>query len=251
MTIDLSCDLGEATDAASPAVEREIWPLITAANIACGGHTGDDASMRRSVRLALLHGVAIGAHPSYPDREHFGRRSMQLDPAILLQSLAGQIAALARICEEERADLRHVKPHGALYNDAHHDEQVARIIVQACLQHRVAIVATHGSAVERAARAADCAVIEEGFADRRYRSDGSLQPRSEAGSLLLDLDDAAAQALQLATRQTAIAVDGIEIELPCQTICIHSDMPNAAERLVRIREALLSAGIVPSPRGMS
>ncbi len=249
MNIDLSCDLGEAIDAPSLAVEAAIWPLITSSNIACGGHVGDDDSMRRSVRLALQHGVLIGAHPSYPDREHFGRKSMQLDSATLATALDEQLSALSRIINEEGGDLSHVKPHGALYNDAHHDLEVARIIVAICLERQLALVASPGSAVEREAHRAGCSVIREGFADRRYRSDGSLQPRSEVGALILDFDEAVAQALLLATHQTVIASDGGEIELPCQTICVHSDMPGAPERLTRIRAVLLAGGVTPSRRG--
>lgn len=230
MKIDLSCDLGEASDAESLAVEDAIWPLITSANIACGGHTGDEMSMRRAVRLALTHGVAIGAHPSYPDREHFGRRSMTIGPEALRAALREQIAALARIAAEEGAAVTHVKPHGALYNDAHRDVALAAVIIDVCAGAGAAVVASTGSAVEREARTRRCGMILEGFADRGYRGDGSLQPRAETGALLLDFDAAAAQAVTLARS--------------CETICIHSDMPGAVGRLTRIRAALIEAGFV-------
>lgn len=247
MNIDLSCDMGESSDAESLAVEEAIWPLITSANIACGGHAGDDASMRRAVRRALAHGVAIGAHPSYPDREHFGRKSMDIGREALSAALREQIRALAVIAAEEGAAVKHVKPHGALYNDAHQDPVLAQAIVEVCSEAGAAIVASAGSAVERVARDRGCRVILEGFADRRYRGDGSLQPRGEEGSLLLDISAAAAQAVRLAQSAPITAAGATTVNVPCETICIHSDMPGAVARLTRIRAALTDAGFVLAP----
>ena len=242
MNIDLSCDLGEASDADAVDVETRIWPRITSANIACGGHAGDEATMRSAVQLALAHGVAIGAHPSYPDRENFGRRSMKIGREQLRAALLRQLDDLARVSAREGGVVRHVKPHGALYNDAHHDAAVARVIVDACRVSSLALVVSHGSALEREAKAAGCRVILEGFGDRRYRSDGSLQPRGEAGALLLDPDEAAAQAVSLARSSRAATADGTTVMVPCETICIHSDMDGAVDRLERIRAALQAAG---------
>ncbi|MBK5260551.1 MAG: LamB/YcsF family protein [Thermoanaerobaculia bacterium] len=247
MNIDLSCDMGESSDAGSLAVEEAIWPLITSANIACGGHAGNDASMRHAVRLAIAHDVAIGAHPSYPDREHFGRRSMDIGREALGAALREQIGALARIAAEEGAAVEHVKPHGALYNDAHRDLAAAQAIVEVCREAGAAIVAAAGSAVEREARGRGCRVILEGFADRRYRGDGSLQPRGEEGSLLLDISAAAAQAVKLAQSAPITAADATTVNVPCETICIHSDMPGAVARLQCIRAALIDAGFVVAP----
>jgi UPF0271 protein len=244
-TIDLSCDLGEAEDVEALAIENQIWPLITSCNIACGGHAGDEESMRRSVRLALQHGVKIGAHPSYPDREHFGRRSMRIASATLIASLRDQLDTLSRICAEEGGRLSHVKAHGALYNDAHHDDALASLIVGICAALDVAVVASPHSAVERHAARLGCEVIREGFADRRYRDDGSLQPRSEPGSLIIDLDDSADQARRLATSAPLATASGGSVRVPCQTICIHSDTPGAPQRLERIRDVLATAGITP------
>lgn len=223
--IELSADLGEG----SPG-EDEIWPLIHRANVACGGHTGDEASMRDAAQRAQEHHVILGAHPSYPDRENFGRKSLVMSPADLRSSLIAQIASLAAI-----APVHHIKPHGALYNDAHKDLTLARIIVEAL--HGRALVAPAHSQMAVAAREANIPFIAEAFADRRYEPDGSLTPRSIPGSTLT-VEEAAAQAALLAREGTVIARDGTRIALRFDTLCIHADMPNAVERLRAIRQAI-------------
>jgi UPF0271 protein len=230
--IDLSADLGEG----SPG-EAEIWPLITSANVACGGHIGDEQSMREAARLAQQHGVRFGAHPSYPDRANFGRKSLVMNRDALRDSLIAQLSALNAI-----APIGHVKPHGALYNDAHRNRDLARIIVDA-MQHiapALAIVAPDDSQMATAARAAGINVIREAFADRRYESDGSLTPRSLAGSTLT-VEEAAAQAALLTTQSAVIARDGTRIAIRFDTICIHADMENAVARLWAIRSKLAIA----------
>ena len=217
--INLSADLGEG----SPG-EDEIWPLIASANVACGGHVGDEHSMREAARLAREHGVQLGAHPSYPDREHFGRRSLSMPPDELRASLAAQLSALRAFGE-----VHHVKPHGALYNDAHKDRALADVIVSA-LDPSTAIVAPDHSQMAAAARAAGISVIREAFADRRYEPDGSLTPRSIAGSTL-SIEEAAAQAALLASNGVVVARDGTRVAIAFDTLCIHADMPNAVERL--------------------
>ena len=247
-SIDLSCDLGEAMNERELEIESRIWPLITSANIACGGHVGDVDSMRRSARLAKQYGVTVGAHPSYPDREHFGRRSMKLESAALVAALSQQLDALAAVCDDEGVRLERVKPHGALYNDAHHDEELASLLVDLCNARRLLIVAAHGSAVNHHAARTGVRVIREGFGDRRYRVDGSLEPRSEAGSLLIDFAAAAEQARRLALGRAVVTAEGALIRIPCETLCVHSDTPNAPERLAAIREALATAGVtIQSP----
>ena len=226
MTLELSADLGEG----SPG-EDEIWPLIDRANVACGGHTGDDDSMRNAAARAAKHGVILGAHPSYPDREHFGRRSMQIAPDALRASLRAQLAALALF-----ATVHHVKPHGALYNDAHKDRALADVIVSA-LSDDIALVAPDRSQMAAAARAGGIRVIREAFADRRYEPDGSLTPRSIPGATLT-ITDAAAQAALLAREGVVIARDGSRISIGFDTLCIHADMDGAVERLHAIRAAL-------------
>jgi UPF0271 protein len=224
--IDLSADLGEG----SPG-EDEIWPLITSANVACGGHVGDEQSMREAAQRAREYGVRFGAHPSYPDREHFGRRSLAIAPEALRASLLAQLAALAAF-----ASVHHVKPHGALYNDAHQDRVLADVIVSA-LSSSIAIVAPDHSQMAAAARAAGIRVIREAFADRRYEPDGSLTPRSIAGSTLT-IEEAAAQAALLVNEGIVITRDHARIAIAFDTICVHADMPHAAERLRAIRRAI-------------
>ena len=221
--IELSADLGEG----SPG-EEEIWPLIQRANVACGGHVGDDDSMRVAAELARAHGVILGAHPSYPDREHFGRRSLSLAPSDLRASLVAQLAALRAFGE-----VHHVKPHGALYNDAHKDRALADVIVSA-LEPSLALVAPDHSQMAAAARAAGIRVIREAFADRRYEPDGSLTPRSVPGSTLT-VDEAAAQASLLAREGVVVARDGSRVALAFDTLCIHADMADAVTRLRAIR----------------
>jgi len=252
-TIDLSCDLGEALSEHDLEVEDSLWPLITSANIACGGHVGDPDSMRRAVRNALRHGVAIGAHPSYPDRVNFGRKSMQMGEAVLKAALHSQLSGFATIVAEEGGALLHAKPHGALYNDAHQNAALARIIALTCADvdgRALAIVTSPGSAVQTEATLLGGDVILEGFADRRYMPDGSLQPRSDRGSLILDFGEAASQGVLLAGRGVVIAVNGAEVEVPCRTICVHSDMTGARERLLAIRSRLERDGFTFAAPGV-
>ncbi len=232
MTLDLSADLGEG----SPG-EDELWPLITSANVACGGHVGDADSMREAARLAKQHGVRLGAHPSYPDRENFGRKSLDITPDALRASLLSQLESLRTF-----ARIEHVKPHGALYNDAHKTRALAEVIIQAMreLDPTLALVAPDHSQMSAAARAAGTRVILEAFADRRYEPDGSLTPRSIPGSTLT-IEEAAAQAALLAKEGAVIARDGSRIAIAFDTLCIHADMENAVERLRAIWSAVTSS----------
>jgi UPF0271 protein len=227
--IDLSADLGEG----SPR-EDELWPLITSANVACGGHTGDEHSMREAAELARRHGVRLGAHPSYPDRANFGRKSIDITPAALRDSLIAQISALHAI-----EPVHHVKPHGALYNDAHKDRALASVIIAAmhALSPSLALVAPDHSAMAAAARAAGTPVIREAFADRRYEPDGSLTPRGVPDALL-SIEEAATQAVLLATEAAVITRDGTRLAIPFDTLCIHADMDGAVDRLHEIRTRL-------------
>jgi 5-oxoprolinase (ATP-hydrolysing) subunit A len=224
--IDLSADLGEG----SPG-EEEIWPLITSANVACGGHTGDEHSMRNAAELARKHGVRLGAHPSYPDREHFGRHSLDIAPDALRNTLIAQIVALHAI-----EPVRHIKPHGALYNDAHRNRALADVIIAAmqAIDSTMAMVAPDHSQMAAAARAAGIPVIREAFADRRYERDGSLTPRGISGSTL-SIDEAVAQSVLLVSESAVIARDGSRVPIAFDTICIHADMDQAVDRLHAIR----------------
>jgi UPF0271 protein len=228
--IDLSADLGEGAPD-----EPEIWPLITSANVACGGHYGDADSMTHAVQRANELGVRIGAHPSYPDRANFGRKSMSMPPDALRATLMEQIATLRNIAGK----LHHVKPHGALYNDAHKDRVLAGIVIEAirAIDDTLPIVCSDRSQMAAAAREAGTPVIREAFADRRYNVDGSLVARSEANSLL-GVDEAATQSAMLANEGAVIARDGSRITIPFDTICVHADMEYAVERLRSIRRVV-------------
>jgi len=227
--IDLSADMGEGA-----VGEEHIWPLITSANIACGGHYGDEQSMTRAAAAAREHSVRIGAHPSYPDRENFGRVSMTIAPTTLRSSIVSQINALRAV-----AAVTFVKPHGALYNDAHRDAILAGLIVEAMREAdpALALVCPSTSQMAAAARAAGTEVIREAFADRRYNPDGSLVSRKEPGALL-GVEEAAEQAESLARSGEVTARDGTRIAVPFDTVCIHADMEHAVERIRAIRERI-------------
>lgn len=227
--IELSADMGEG----SPG-EAQIWPMIDAANVACGGHYGDEHSMRDAVRLAREHGVRLGAHPSYPDREHFGRRTIDITAEALRDSLIAQIESLRVL-----APIEFVKPHGALYNDAHKNRALADVIVSAmqAVVPNLALVAPDRSQMAAAARDAGMPVIREAFADRRYEPDGSLVSRREPGSTL-SVEEAAEQTALLAREGAVIAKDGTRVAIPFDTLCIHADMEGAVERLRAIRSRL-------------
>jgi UPF0271 protein len=251
-TIDLNADVGEATNGNGVDVERTLLGLVTSAHVACGGHAGDDDSMRATVAAALEHAVRVGAHPSYPDRAGFGRRPMDIDRSALGASLAGQIAALDRICRAAGTTVESVKPHGALYaevakggavyetlRDAVHDtvgEDVALVLPSGC--RALAMVLRDG-----------LTACEEGFCDRAYRRDGGLVDRAVPGAVLTDPAAAAAQALTLA-RGAVVAADGSVLTLWVDTLCIHGDSPDAVAIANAVRRTLADSGMeVLAPAG--
>ncbi len=223
--IDLNCDVGELEDA---ALEAALMEFITSANIACGGHAGDERSMERVARLAIARGVRIGAHPGYPDRENFGRLEMDLLPAELETLVLGQIARLETVVRRLGGEIVHVKPHGALYNSAAKDAGIARAIGSAVARWNPGAVlfGMAGSTALSVWREMGIRIMAEGFADRRYEPDGSLRPRRFAGALITDPAEAADQAARLAS-------EGV-----VQTICVHSDTPGAPGILRACRESL-------------
>ena len=248
--IDLNADLGEGF------ADAELMPFLTSCNVACGAHAGDAATMRATVRLALHHGVAIGAHPSFPDREGFGRRVITRDPAAIEKLVAEQIARLAVIAAAEGATLTHVKPHGALYNLAAVDERIALAIARAvqAVEPPALLFALAGSRGLEVARARGIEPVAEGFVDRGYQPDRTLAPRGEPGALIEDPETAAARALALVERGVVRAVDGGEITLEVDTLCLHGDTPRAREIAERVATALRTAGIVlapPAPRALT
>jgi UPF0271 protein len=225
VTIDLNCDMGELEDARHEAALME---YITSANIACGGHAGDETTMERTARLALARGVRIGAHPGYPDRENFGRIELPMPAAEIERTVREQIERLDAVVRRLGGRIVHVKPHGALYNVAVRNAEVARAIAGAVAawDPNVTVFGLAGSPMLEIWRQMGLAVAAEAFADRRYEADGTLRPRSFADALITDPREAAAQALRFAQEGTA------------QTICVHSDTPGAVEILKTCREVL-------------
>ncbi len=238
--IELSCDLGEASDENSRAVERELWTLVDAANVACGGHAGDEASMREAARLSAARGIILGCHPSYPDRENFGRKSVSIDGGQLRRALIHQMSTFAKIAAAEGVAIQRVKAHGALYNDAHRDRALALVLIDAAreIDESMSIVAADTSEMALAARERGMHVIREAFADRRYMPDGSLVSRRDADALL-SIEEAAEQAHRLAASGKVMAREDQELPLEFDTLCIHADTPRAVERARAIRERLL------------
>jgi UPF0271 protein len=226
--VDLNCDMGETDDAAH---ETALMDFITSANIACGGHAGDEAVMERTIRLALQRGVRIGAHPGYPDRANFGRIEMVMSEDEIEDTLAWQIGRLEAVAQRLGANIAHVKPHGALYNVAVHNYAVAQAIGAAVWRWNPAALmfGLAGSPMLDVWRSMGLRVAGEGFADRRYEADGTLRSRKFPDALILDPAEAAAQAVRLARE------GGVE------TICVHGETPGAPEILEACRRALQAA----------
>jgi UPF0271 protein len=224
--IDLNADVGEEC-----GQDAALMRCITSANVACGVHAGSIGTMRETVILAREHGVAIGAHPSFPDRENFGRRDMQLSPAEIADLIVHQIEALATIASDEGICLQHVKPHGALYNVAVRDRRVADAIARAVatVDKSLIVLGLPGSELVAAAQAAGLRTAGEAFADRAYRADGTLVPRTEPGAVIHKSEDVLARIVSLA------ALPDVE------TICVHGDTPGAAELASKIRAVLEAA----------
>ena len=237
--MDLNADLGEG----SPH-EAQVMPVVTSANVACGGHAGDEVTMRASVRLAAAHGVRVGAHPGFPDREGFGRRALPCTPDEVTAFVTAQVRALQAVAAAEGVTVAHVKPHGALYNLAARDGAVAAAVVRAMVACGVPVVygLAGESALLEAARAAGLGAVVEGFADRGYAPDGTLWPRGQAGDLL-GADAAVAQGVEIAVRGAVRAVTGERVAVPARTLCLHGDGPEAAQVAGALRRALEAAGV--------
>ena len=244
--IDLNCDLGESYGAWHMGEDADVLAEISSANIACGFHAGDPDTMRRSVRLAAARGVAVGAHPSLPDLQGFGRRDMAVSADEVHALTLYQIGALSAFAKSEGTCLHHVKPHGALYNMAARDTVLAAAIAAAVadFDRQLILVGLAGSALLQAGRAAGLRVAAEAFCDRRYRADGSLTPRREAGAVIDDAAAAVEQALSIVLHSAATARDGSRVAIAADTLCIHGDRPGAAAFARSLRTALQQAGIV-------
>lgn len=241
--------MGEMPDAIADGTQEAMMRFVSSANVACGGHAGDRETMASTIAQAVRWGVAVGAHPSYPDRENFGRVDLEMSPEALAETVAKQAGALAEVAASCGVHVTHLKPHGALYNRAAKDRIVAQAVADGVARWRrdVVLVGLAGSAMREVFREAGFRVAAEAFADRRYEADGSLRARRFDDSLIRDPAEAARQAVRIAERGTVIACDGSEVVVRAQTICVHGDTPGACEIAAAVSGALREAGFVLAP----
>ncbi|WP_396625050.1 LamB/YcsF family protein [Luteitalea sp.] len=244
LRLDLNADLGEH-DGAPGAQALALLRVVTSANIACGAHAGDDDSMRLTARAAAELGVQVGAHPSFPDREGFGRRTLSLPPSRVREEVAGQVARLVSLASREGVVVRHVKPHGAMYNLAAHDRVVADAIAAGIVDvdASLAVYAPYATALASASGAAGLRVVHEGFLDRAYEDDGSLTPRTIDGAVLHDVAAASTRAIEWVRTGTVIARSGRRLTLPLASLCVHGDTPDAVAIATQARATLEAAGV--------
>ena len=243
-TIDLNSDMGEYEDPERLAREVHLMPLITSVNIACGAHAGNPELMRRTARLASQHNVAIGAHPGFPDTEDFGRRDRQITAEEVESLLSTQLKTLAGVLASEQLTFTHVKLHGALYNLAARDHSVAEAVARAItsFDSHLLLFALAGSELVKSGNRAGLTVIQEAFADRAYRSDGTLVPRTQPGALL-GTPQQVRQQLRTILKGSVTSVDGSSVPIRAETLCVHLDSPHAIAFLRLVRQEIESAGI--------
>ncbi len=244
--IDLNSDLGESFGNYTLGMDERILELISSANIACGFHAGDPDVMHRTVQLALKNNVALGAHPGFPDLVGFGRRTMGVSPQEVYTMMVYQIGALNGFIKAEGEKMQHVKPHGALYNMAAKDKKLAEAIAESLykIDPELILFGLAGSEMIHAAKRIGIRAIEEVFADRTYQKDGTLTPRSQANSMITDDEKAIAQVLKMVQEKRVTSVDGGEIPLQADTICVHGDGEHALNFAKKIKEKLEEANIL-------
>ena len=243
--IDLNCDLGEWKDNDGASKDESIMPYISSCNVACGGHIGDEHSMNTTVFLAQKYGVAIGAHPSYPDKENFGRKVMEMPSKELEDTLFDQISWFKSLVVEAGAELHHVKPHGALYNQAARDEETAAAIISAIkrVDRTLPVYLPPGSISEKTAHDLGTRVVPEVFADRAYEDDLSLVSRSRKGALLDDVTEVLAQVRSMVIDGQVRTISGTVKGINARTLCLHSDTPGSIELAKNIFEYLKDYGV--------
>jgi UPF0271 protein len=250
-SLNLNADLGESFGAWRMGRDDEMLALVNSANVACGFHAGDPAVMRRTVALAKQHGVSIGAHPSYPDLQGFGRRRMDIAEAELEALLIYQIGALAAIARAEGTAVTHVKPHGALNNRACVDAQLARCVARAvrAADPGLILLAPALSQLAAAGHEAGLPVVEEVFADRAYADDGTLLPRSQPGAVLHGAEQCVPHVMRMVETGALHSVNGVELPVPVRSICVHGDDPQAVATAQAVGVALRAAGwrLLPLP----
>src|SRR5689334_23493102 len=249
MRIDLNCDMGELPEAIADGTQEALLRSITSANVACGGHAGDERTMRTTIEQALRAEVAIGAHPGYPDRENFGRLELKMSPEAVANSIYEQVRALAEVAAKCSTKLVHVKPHGALYNQAVKNRELAQAIAQGVAKYSndLVLMGLAESPMLDVFRDAGFAVAAEAFADRRYEPDGTLRSRKFENALIRDPTEAAKQALSIAQRGIVTARDGTEVKLTAQTICIHGDTPGSVQIAAAVARVLRNTDITLGP----
>lgn len=245
LSIDLNCDMGESFGAWRMGNDAELMNFVSSVNVACGFHAGDSTTMRETVQMAQKKGVAIGAHPSFPDLQGFGRREMSLSPQEVFDIVLYQVSALKGICEAFGAKLRHVKPHGALYNSAAKNAKLAKAIAEAVkkIDENLVFFGLSGSHLISEAERIGLKTASEVFADRTYQNDGSLTPRSQPNALISSTEESIRQVLQMIKEKTVTAVTGEIIPITAETICIHGDGKHAVEFAQTINQRLKSENI--------
>ncbi len=247
--IDLNCDLGESFGTYTLGLDSAVMEHITSANIACGWHAGDPQIMQKTVHLAAQKGVAVGAHPGYPDLMGFGRREIKITPDEAYAYVLYQLGALSAFAKVEGLELQHIKPHGALYNQACKDEQLANAICRAAhdFSKDLIVLAPYNSAFHTAAQALGQPFAAEFFADRAYLADGSLVPRSQPGAVIHDPEEACRRVLQMAAEGTVTCIDGTVLSMRCASVCVHGDNAEALATVQMIRQALTDRDVSLCP----
>lgn len=243
--IDLNCDIGEGFGSYTAGLDEKMMPYISSANIACGFHAGDFSTMNKTVLLALENSVAIGAHPGLPDLQGFGRRKMEISPREAYEIVLYQIGALNAFVIANGGTLNHVKPHGALYNMAAVDVEIADAIAEAVYRFNpeLRLFGLSGSALIHAGEKLGLHTVSEVFTDRTYQSDGTLTPRSEPNALIKDTDQAISQALFMVKKHKVRSIQGDDVPVKADTVCVHGDEPSALEFVKRLNEAFAAEGI--------
>ena len=245
MQIDLNCDLGEAFGNYSFGGDKDIIPLITSANIACGFHAGDENVMNETIQLAKENNVGIGAHPGLPDLQGFGRRKMDIKPKEIYNLVVYQLGALNGFCKIHGTRINHVKPHGALYNMGAKNKEIAQAIAQAVydFDKSLVLVGLSNTLLISEAEALGLRTASEVFADRRYEDDGQLVSRQESDATITNTDEALQQVLKMVTENKVVSKNGKKIDLKADTICVHGDGAHALDFVTQIRKKLTKEGI--------
>jgi UPF0271 protein len=252
MRIDINCDLGESFGSYKIGEDERVMPFITSANVACGYHAGDPMIMAQTLELAKMHGVAVGAHPGYPDLLGYGRRNLETFPGEIRNYILYQVGALGALARAAGMKLQHVKPHGAMYNLAAKDERTAQEVIEAVKAYDpdLILITLAGSLCAQVASAAGLRVAREVFPDRAYLSNGQLAPRSMAGAVIQDPERVEERVLKLVKTGKMASIDGQQVALDMDTLCVHGDNPGAWKLAKTIRETLESFGVCVLPMGM-